>query len=242
MENVLDTDLETTSNTMDTKSITPIIVNTHCIVCGKPFQVARMGKLYCSTRCKQFGYNHKAEIHQALAIREKGINPKPMIFIIDDHILYDKKQKMLKRFRELERKRVRWESIEQEIEQRQKSGLLISNYLLDSHVSNQLTEEEKDEIWSIETELEEKIMDLKPYELSLEQWSFIKSLYPALNEIAFFQVASSLSKEFLGQLNLRENATAGSNEYLVIKNKFVNHCNLVAMGIIQFIEKEDSNI
>ena len=57
-----------------------------------------MNKLYCSNRCKQFGYNHKTEINQALAASERGINQKPIFFFIDEYSSMNKKQKMLKRY------------------------------------------------------------------------------------------------------------------------------------------------
>lgn len=240
MENALDTRSVTTNNHSDTNSVTPTLLNTHCIVCGKAFQVARMSKLYCSARCKQFGYNHKTEITQALASRQKGINPKPMIFLIDDFTLYDKIQKRIKRFRELAKKRFTWESIDQEIRLRQKIDLPVNDYLWNSYISKKLTENEENELSNNENELEEHVIDLDLKELSLEQWSFIKSLHETLDELAFLRFVSSLSKEFLGQLNYSEKTTSGNNEYLVIKNKFVNHCNLIATGIIKFEKKEQT--
>lgn len=68
------------SHISDTKEDIRLILNTHCIVCGTAFQVARMSKLYCSPRCKQIGHNHKEEISQKLATRERGVNPKPLSF------------------------------------------------------------------------------------------------------------------------------------------------------------------
>lgn len=70
-----------------------------------------------------------------------------------------------------------------------------------------------------------------------QQWSFIKSLYPSLDDLKFIEVESSLSSEFFEQLNLTSNSSVGNSEFLVIKNKFVNRCNLMAMGIVQFVKK-----
>ena len=50
-------------NISDTNSVTPPLRNTHCFICGKPFNTERFGKLYCSAKCKQFGYNHKERLN-----------------------------------------------------------------------------------------------------------------------------------------------------------------------------------
>ena len=36
--------------------------NTTCIICSKAFMIPRAGKLYCSSRCKQFSYYHQSYI------------------------------------------------------------------------------------------------------------------------------------------------------------------------------------
>src|SRR5688572_5306446 len=115
MNNNLDTVLAKTISPSDTKSVTRVLVNTHCIVCGAAFQVPRSGKLYCSSRCKQFGYNHKSEIQEALSIQKEGINKKPMAFFMDDYLLYSKSHKLLRQFKELKRKQIKWEAVEQQM-------------------------------------------------------------------------------------------------------------------------------
>ena len=85
-------------NASDTNTVTNNLRNSHCIICGKPFNTARMGKLYCSTKCKQFGYNHKDIINQPANICGTGINAKPQTFYIDEFQFYNKRQKMLKRY------------------------------------------------------------------------------------------------------------------------------------------------
>jgi len=127
MNNPFVTNLVYTSNDSDTSSVTSKIANTNCIVCGKVFAMPRMSKLYCSSRCKQFGYNHKLEIIQALAVKERGINPTQMTFYIDDYNSYSKKNRMLRRFKELEKKKSEWEITNQEMVQRQKLDLTINN-------------------------------------------------------------------------------------------------------------------
>src|SRR4051794_24989605 len=104
MSNKLDTDSNDSSHNLDTNSVTLNVANTHCIVCGSAFEPARKGKLYCSPRCKQFGYYHKFEISQVISAREMAINPKPISFFIEDYIEYNKKQKLVRRYANLKRK------------------------------------------------------------------------------------------------------------------------------------------
>ncbi|MDP4286228.1 MAG: hypothetical protein Q8891_17600 [Bacteroidota bacterium] len=237
MGNILVTNPVTERNKLDTISVTSKIVNTNCIVCGNAFERPRMGKLYCSSRCKQFGYNHKNEINQALADKQTGINQIPKVFFIEDYTSYDRKRKMLKRYRELERKRLQWESVDQRLGLRQKQGLPIDNYLLECYTIKKLTEDEEGELYEVERNLEDEILNLNPKSLSLEQWSFIKSLYPLLDDLTFIEIVSSLSSEFFEQLILNSNSSKGNSEFLLIKNKFINHCNLIAMGVIQFAKR-----
>jgi hypothetical protein len=239
MDNTLVTNLVITNNTLDTNSITTKIANTNCIVCGKGFEMPRMGKLYCSSKCKQFGYNHKNEIAQALANRQQGISPRQMTFYIDDYNIYYRKNKMLKRYKELEKKQKEWDSADQNIAYRQKLNLPISDFTLGEYASKKLSENEESDLYDNEMALDERILDLNPRELSLEQWSFIKSLYPSLDELAFFEIVTSLSKQFFEQLNLRMDSNSGNKDFIVIRNKFINHCNMIATGVIQFAKKEE---
>jgi hypothetical protein len=238
MGNTSGTNFSTINNNLDTKSITLGCLNTHCIVCGSPFQTARVGKLYCSGRCKQFGYNHKAKINGFIEARNKGISRQTVILFMDDYINYDRRQKSLRRYRDLDKKKKHWESLNQEIIYRQKLDIPISNYQWDTYAGKKLSENEEGDLYNAETELDERILDLNAKELTLEQWSFIKSLYPSLDELSFFEMVCSLSKEFLSQLTLTDTSNNSNVEYLVIKNKFINHCNLIAMGIVKFEIKE----
>lgn len=237
MNNKSETNLATKNGRSDTNLVTTIIVNTHCIVCGKPFQVPRISKLYCSARCKQFGYNHKNEISQAIEAK-KGVGSTPMKFFIDDFNEYYDKQKILKRYKELKKKKLFWESVTEEIKQRQNLDLPVSEYLFSQHINKKFTEDEESEFYNCETVLDEKLIELNLRELSIEQWSFIKSLYPYLDEISFFELVSSLSVEFIWQLNLSENNSKAIIANLIIKNKFVNHCNLIATGVIRFEKRK----
>ena len=228
-------------NTTVTNSVTHTLKNTHCIVCGNPFNTARISKLYCSAKCKQYGYYHKEKISNNVSNTVTGINPKPQSFYIEEYSLYDKRIKMLKRYKELKRKDQRRELAENEIRMRQKIGLDVSNYLWDSYTSNQLISDEEDEIYDCENELDEQYFHLNYRELTLEQWSFLKSLYPDNDELSFYRTVSSLGREFIDELNVQPVNPKDRNEHLVIKNRFINHCNLIADGKIKFIQKPEEN-
>jgi hypothetical protein len=222
-----------------TNSVTPVLINTCCIVCGTSFPAARAGKLYCSSRCKQFGYNHKERIQRVLEIRERGINQKPISFFIDDYSEYSRIQRMVKRYKELDRKKKEWDAAKQEINLCETVGLSARNSTWDSYVRGKLTGEEEGEHYGIECDVDEGIQDLNLKELSIEQWSFLKNQQPWLDDKAFFQFSSSLSREFMDQLKLKENDPEGVNQYFIILNKFINHCNLIAEGVIRFVKRDE---
>jgi hypothetical protein len=219
---------------LDTNSVTHLLINTCCIVCGTTFPVARASKLYCSSRCKQFGYNHRIEILQALAKRERGINPTPISFCIDDYNDYCTTQRMVKRFKELDKKRKDWDAISQEIKLSENAGVPIRNSAWDRYVRDKLTGEEESELYHYQCNLDEYIQELNLKELSIEQWSFIKHQHPELKRNEFFLFLSSLGREFMDQLRIREADSEIDNQIFIIRNKFINHCNLIAEGIIKF--------
>lgn len=238
MDHNLATKQGQTSNDLETKLITTPIVNTHCIVCGTAFQLGRMSKLYCSTRCKQFAYNHRDKIIQILETRIKGINPTPMNFLIEDYSEYNRIQKMSRRYKELDKKRSEWDAVNQEIKLSDKINMPIRDYTWNKYVSGKLTENEECEVVNIEQELDQDIVELNLKELSIEQWSFIKSLQTSLDKISFLHFASSLSKEFMDQLRMKENGDEANNQYFHIRNKFINHCNMISNGIVHFLKND----
>ncbi len=224
---------------LDTNSVTPMLINTHCIVCGTAFPMARAGKLYCSSRCKQFGYNHKSQIFQTLTAREKGIRPTPVSFYIDDFNDYSKTQKMVKRYKELEKKRREWDVVNQEIKLCDNAGISVRNSTWDHYAREKPTEEDQSELYHYECNLEDDTKGLNLKDLSIEQWSFIKYQQPGLDRSAFFLFSSTLSREFMDQLRLGE--VEIDNQLYTIRNKFVNHCNLIAEGIIKFVVKDEED-
>ncbi|HUZ59860.1 MAG TPA: hypothetical protein VMU83_13880 [Hanamia sp.] len=222
-------------NISDTDTVTPFHRNSHCVICGTPFTTARMGKLYCSAKCKQFGYNHKDKIFQSENIAGTGINAKPQTFYLDEFQFYDKRRKMLKRYKELENKQTQRELADCEISNCEKAGIPANNYTWQNYVSKKLTDNEEGELYDLDTEIEEEIKSLNLKEISIEQWSFIKSLYPDIEGISLCELITSLSKGFFSQLNLSP-TDHYDNENVTIKNKFINHCNLIAEGVIRFVK------
>ena len=228
-----------TDNVSDTNTVTHTLRNSHCIICGIPFKTARFAKLYCSAKCKQFGYNHKEKINQTGHVSGTGINATPQIFLIDEFQFYDKRQKMLKRFKELTKKKSEWEVTESEITMSNRIGIQASGHTWEKY-TKRLTENEESEFYDLETDIEDELKLLTLKELSIEQWSFIKSLYLSFDEISLCEMIASLSKDFYSQLNLSP-ANSDTNSNVIIKNKYVNHCNLIATGVIKFEKKPVSN-
>ena len=228
-----------TDNVSDAISVTDTLRNSHCIICGNPFKIARFGKLYCSAKCKQFGYNHKERINQTGNINGTGINAKPQTFYIGEFQFYDKRQKMLRRYKELKEKQTKWELADSEINICNSVGMQASNYTWEKY-TKRLTENEESELSDLETDIEEEITSLNLKELSIEQWSFIKSLYPSFEDISLCEMIASLSSNFISQLNLSP-TNHNTNENVIIKYKYINHCNLIATGVIKFEKKPVSN-
>ena len=149
---------------------------------------------------------------------------RPVIFILDDYLRYKNLTKSLKRYHELDRKRGYWEGIDKDIKLFRQLGLHPGDSRLNSWVTGKLTDNEEGEIYNLETELDEDILGLTLKDLSIEQWSFVKTLYPNLDERGLNEVISGLSKEFMGQLNMRETDLTANMEFRVIKSQYVNHC------------------
>lgn len=238
--NISAMDTVNTDNISDTISVTDTLRNSRCIICGNPFKVARFGKLYCSTKCKQFGYNHKESINQTGKINGTGINAMPQTFYIDEFQFFDKRQKMLRRYKELTDKQTKWEIAESTVINCNNLRISVGSYTLDTYTSKELTDNEQSNLSNLETDIEDEIKSLNLKELSIEQWSFIKSLYPAIEGIPFCELAASFSRDFFSQLNL--NPTNNNDiSNVVIKNRYVNHCNLIATGVIKFEKKQSTN-
>jgi len=234
MDNKVSNEIVKQSDNLVRNSVTPTISNTCCIVCGGSFHTPRNGKLYCSTRCKQYGYNHKDRIYKFLEMRIRGINPTPISFCIDDYNDYCTTQRMVKRFKELDKKRKDWDAISQEIKLSENAGVPIRNSAWDRFVRDKLTGEEESELYHYQCNLDEYVQELNLKELSIEQWSFIKHQHPELKRNEFFLFLSSLGREFMDQLRIREADSEIDNQIFIIRNKFINHCNLIAEGIIKF--------
>lgn len=223
-------------NLSDTNTVTSSLRNSHCIICGTPFNTARVGKLYCSSKCKQLAFNHKDQLFQSKNISGIGINAKPQTFYLDEFQFYSKRQKMLKRFKELSDKQTKCELAENEIRNCDKLGIQASNFTWERFATKKLTENEEGELYEIEMEIEDELKPLNLKEISIEQWSFIKYLYPSFEGISLCELINSFGHDFFSQLNL-DPANQNTNSNVTIKNRYVNHCNLIAEGVIKFLKK-----
>ncbi len=223
-------------NVLDTNTVTDTLRNSHCIICGTPFNTARVGKLYCSDKCKQFSYNHKEKIFRSKNISGTGISAKPQTYYIEDFQFYNDRRRMLKRYKELCYKRTTWESAENEIENCERSGSQAQAYTWNIYNSRKLSDNEEGELNELETNIEDEIVNLKFKELSIEQWSFIKSLHPSFDGISLCEIIASLGTGFFSQLTLNP-PDRNTNQNVIIKNKYINHCNLIVEGLIKFVKK-----
>jgi predicted nucleic acid-binding Zn ribbon protein len=48
--------------------VTKSVINSHCIVCNSLFTNKRIGKLYCSNKCKQYRFNHKQQLQEQMPV------------------------------------------------------------------------------------------------------------------------------------------------------------------------------
>ena len=182
-------------------------------------------------------YNHKDKIKETLIKEDMGISAKPLSYSLDDFNAYNRAQKMISRHQALTKKKMEWDAAEQELRLKQEFGVQHRSHTWEIFTAGKLTDLEESELDDLDTDLYEDLLELKLRELSIEQWSFIKSLYPSLDEVSFFQIIASLSKGFMAHLNTNGFQELENNENCVIKNKFINHCNLLAGGVIKFEKK-----
>jgi hypothetical protein len=240
MRNSLATQSVSDGNIFATETVTARLANTHCTVCGTAFETRRSGKLYCSPKCKQFAFNHKSEISDLLSSGKTGQNEKRVVLFIDDYLSYDRLQRLLKLFKELRRKKLKWEGAEQQLKINDHYGVTSSNLLWSTYVKEKLTEEEEGCLYNAETLLDDQLHELTSKHLSIEQWSFIKKLYFDNDDLSFFQIVCSFSMDFIQRLSLDEDNNTKKDEYSVIKARYIYHCNLIASGVIKFEKREQT--
>jgi len=85
------------SNKLENKAIR----NTHCIACGKAFTPSRVGKLFCSARCRQYAWNHRDELKSS---KENSSEGEIKEFNINKYTDYRISQEALKYLTTLKRR------------------------------------------------------------------------------------------------------------------------------------------
>jgi hypothetical protein len=73
-------------------------LKTQCIVCNTLFTKPRVGKMYCSNRCKQFGYNHNGSEKKINLLNEEPKAVKKRRININEYLFYREMVEQIKRF------------------------------------------------------------------------------------------------------------------------------------------------
>lgn len=199
-------------------SVTPLpIKNTHCIICGAAFTHDRAGKLYCSSRCRQSGYYHKDKILILRKSQFSGISREILTFKLKEYKQYCIYRERIINYRRLESQFGNMQAGSPEWDTWYKNPNCALNW-----------ERKK---------IPKKIIDLKPIYLSVEKWSFLKSLYPKFALIDFIDFVCTLSTEFIQQLTISENERNIKNtpNKFPIKNRYLYHLTKIVNGEVKFI-------
>ncbi len=209
------------------------MINTHCIVCKTPFNKARSSKLYCSGRCKQFGYNHKDELSKmrdSASINEKN---KCIKLFQEDYEAYLMNFQKVKRYKELFKRNQKFIEEMKKSDLRQEMGI---NYNYENIVSFrylELDNQEVKEMMKLKKDLKE-LASLEPTYITIEQWSFLKILHKNIENRVLFKLISNYSKEYIQELSLsvtNEDIDTKSNT----KQRFVIHCNNLTEGFVRIL-------
>lgn len=192
---------------METNSVRVAdIRNTACTVCGAVFSHPRAGKLYCSSRCKQFAYYHQSEI-RAIQTANKGVENSVQILSLKDFAAYNSLVNKVNEYQSLARRK-------------------NSSY-------RSFESEQYNRYCELDVELPKylKIMGMK--KLSLEEWSFLKCLNPQLRKDDFFKLISSLDNSFFCNLTYFDVSSKKKVES-PINILFKNHLQKIGEGKIKF--------
>jgi len=213
------------------------VLKTHCIICSKQFEKPRAGKLYCSNRCKQFGYNHKIQDDtNELNTIEKSNAPQKMLFL-KDYSYYINQNNKLKRFKELSKRNERFIEEERKINLKNAVGIQINPDNAYSLYIQQLDNVESDEFEILSNEFSD-CTNFETHNLSIEKWSFFKLLYENLDNENLFKTICQFSKHYIDQLNFYTIDSYSITATLNLQKRYITHCNNISEGIISFINKK----
>jgi hypothetical protein len=219
-----------------TNSVKKSVLKTHCIVCNSLFTKPRVGKMYCTNRCKQFGYNHKGLLKGITLANEQQKPVKKRRININEYFFYREMVEQIKRFKELTRRNCRFEEENMKIQLRENMGIPQSP---ESIILNNVCQLREDELDELEI-LKDKVYNFSNFEiqnLSLEKWSFFKIMNPKLDFENLFKLICQFSSEYISQLNFVALDSDETINNLGIKKKYIDHCNAINEGIIQFYNK-----
>jgi hypothetical protein len=209
------------------------ILNTHCIVCKNPFNKARSSKLYCSGRCKQFGYNHKAELSKFKDTISSNEKHKCVKLSQVDYEAYLINFHKVKRYRELSKRNQKFIEEMKKSDIRQEMGIMYNSENDVYMKSQELDNQEVTEMRKLKKELKDLAL-LDPCYLTIEQWSFLKIMHKNIENRVLFKLISNYSKEYIQELSLsvtNEDIDPKSNT----KYKFITHCNYLTEGAIKIV-------
>lgn len=194
---------------METDSVINRKIKNHvCIICGAAFKQPRAGKLFCSARCKQFQYYHKEEIKE-LEQSQKGINNEAHRLNIKEFDLYCSIFKQVSEYRSLNKKS-------------------MSPYL-------KLSSEELSRYLDLNDQIPDYLKTCQIPELSLEEWSFIKLLYPSLRKDEFFRLVNNLGLSFFNRLVYDGNDKKKGVKENAVASLYGDHIFKIASGKIVFV-------
>ena len=185
-------------NRNSNNSVKKSFLKTECIVCNTLFTKPRVGKMYCSNRCKQFGYNHKGSEKKINLLNDEPKTFKKRRININEYFCYREMVEQIKRFKELTRRNYRFEEEDIKIRLRENMGIPQSP---ESIILNNVCQLREDELDELEI-LKDKVSNFANFEiqnLSLEKWSFFKIMNPKLDFENLFKLICQFSIEYISQ-------------------------------------------
>ncbi len=175
-------------------------------MCGKAFELPRAGKLYCSNKCKQFAFYHRGEISQLNEIQMQ-INDAVIKISRNEFEEYKRSFKNAQEYSDLVRRRE-------------------SNYL-------EFNSTHEFRLTKLQNKLPQYLKSIKIPLLTIEEWSFLKVLYPNLKKDEFLKLLASFGFKFFQNLtiiqNLYERKKANPIQIL-----YTNHISKIVEGKILF--------
>jgi hypothetical protein len=217
------------------KKVKKSLQNTHCIICKSEYTKARVGKIYCSNRCKQFGYNHKDDFNKNSVENLDDHKEKKRKILHSDFITYQLIGIKIKRFKELNKRNDSFLQEKKRLEIKKELEITQNHeYSTISHRLQELDCDEMNELDTLRTEVGE-FGYLENHYLKIEQWSFFRLMFPKMDNVTLYKIICQFSKDYIEELDFCTNTNESISNRLGIKNKFIHHCRLITEGFIKFV-------